>query len=421
MRQLALLVGGVLVLAGSATTTVPYRGTRSAQPPAQTRASAPGAERPIAPPRIAWLAVSERVTSGVGVRADIQHGRAPVAILQRGGAEVGRVSLARSGTEWSGELVAAAGDYQLTVVDGASRSETVGVMARTITCSGGERRLVASEVAPGKLIRVGAEHAIHVPRWYREDQDVAFAVEYLRDGKLAYLVSGHTDDLAQNLGTIEGAYTNAAAMCSHTFGERYVAPELPVGSCEIRVHREGATSVVAHVEVVSSEREIALPFVAMTGPAARAGAARVARVPSCPGWSLMRDLATGDESGYTVCGDRGYSRTGATVPATAAEFRAMMRDPEVAAIRARMAEMLDDKGPHARPDFEYDSSLSPDTNWHRRRAWEKRDSERQFANERTLAERARKHRPALAARVKRFGGPWTADETPAPMPGWPGP
>jgi hypothetical protein len=109
----------------------------------------------------------------------------------------------------SGYLVAEPGDYRLTVSDGAAHA-TIGVMARSVPCFGGERRVLVREVVPGKFVRVGAEPTLEVPRWYREDQDSSFVVEWWRDGKLTYEMTGRTDHLEQHLSNIEGMYTNTS-------------------------------------------------------------------------------------------------------------------------------------------------------------------------------------------------------------------
>jgi hypothetical protein len=321
---------------------------------------------------------------------------------------------------WSATFDATAGDYRVIVTDSGSRA-TSDVMARSVPCVRGERHLVVHEIGPGTLVRVGAEPRLLVPRWHRQDQDFSFVVEWLRDGKLVYEVSGRTDPLERHLTDIEGVHGSASfdEMCAFEPVEEYTAPDLEHGAWEVRVYREGAESLTASFVVESGQREVALPFVPMARPGK--GAARVARVPAYAGRTMIKNVTTGEETGWpSFPGEMAHDRTGAAVAATAAEFRALMRDAEVYEIRKKMDEIISGKEPIDRPDFEYDSEQSPDTNWHRRKEWEKRDSDRQFTSERILASRARaKYRAALLASVKRHGGPWQPEEIPAPMPALP--
>lgn len=422
--RIVLLACGCLLLAASAKPiTLPGGGGAASEPRSRTFVATPeeGGPSPDAKPDVRKVTVTGQAQV-LRVSATIEAGHAPIAVVQRDGTDVARGPLTWSySADWIATFDVTPGDYRVVVTDGGSRA-TADVMVRSIPCARAERHLVVQDIEPGTLVRRGAEPALVIPRWQRQDQEFSYAVEWLRDGKLVFETTGRTDHLQQHVSAIEGMYNDAVLdkMCAFEFGERYRAPKLADGAWEVRVHREGAESVTASF-VVDGGDDIELRFSAMPTP--RKAAALVARIPrACVGAYKLRDLAGGEQSywyGWEGCGVVA-SGTGAAVPVTVAEYRAWMRDAGVFEIREKMAEMIGQEGPVARPDFEYDSEKSPDTNWHRKKAWDNADTGRAFANERITASRARaKHGAALRARVSRFGGDWRPDEIPAPMPSWP--
>jgi hypothetical protein len=424
LRSIALACGVLLLAASARPITLPAGRGAPSEPRARTfpvGAMEEGGPSPDAEPRVSKVTVTGEPWI-LRVSATIGAGRAPIAVVQRDGKEVARGPLTwRYAAEWSATFDATPGDYRVIVTDGGSRA-TTDVMARSIPCARGERHLVVQEIGAGTLVRRGSEPELVIPRWQRQDQEFSYAVEWLRDGKLVFETTGRTDHLQQHVSAIEGMSSSTAfdEMCAYAFGERYRAPKLPDGAWEVRVHRDGAESITASF-VVDGGDDVELRFSAMPTP--RKAVALLARIPrACVGAYKLRDLADGEQSywfGWEGCGVV-PSGTGAAVPVTVAEYRAWMRDAGVFAIRSKMSEMIGQYGPIARPDFEYDSEKSPDTNWNRKKAWDKVDTDRAFANERVLASRARaKHGAALRARVSRFGGEWRPDEIPAPMPNWP--
>jgi hypothetical protein len=426
LRSIALACGVLLLAASARPITLPGGRGAPSEPRARTFVVAPsedeGGPPPDAEPHVQKVTVTGE-PSILRVSATIDAGRAPIAVVQRDGKEVARGPLtSRYAAEWSATFDATPGDYRVIVTDGGSR-ETSDVMARSIPCARGERHLVVQAIGPGTLVRRGSEPALVIPRWQRQDQEYSYVVEWLRDGKLVYETRGRTDHLQKHVSAIQGMHgsTSFDHMCAYSFGEHYTAPKLTEGAWEARVHREGAESVTSSFVVAGRERDIELQFSVMPTP--RKAAALLAGIPrACTGAYKLRDLAGGEQSdwyGWEGCGAV-PSGTGMAVPVTVAEYRALMRDAEVFEIRSKMSEMIGQYGPVARPDFEYDSEKSPDTNWHRHKAWDKVDTDRAFANERILASRARaKHGAALRARVSRYGGDWRPDEIPAPMPNWP--
>jgi hypothetical protein len=346
------------------------------------------------------------------------------------------------------------GDYHLDIVADGRVLATRGVMARTLECAGGKKRLDAhvvraAHVSPGQYARL----FLTVPRWNPNDRDAAYFVEWVQGGKVAFEDRGRHAyfDAAANVAETTRNLEGYDAICSFTFGEDYATPErkdFAEGSeWEVRVHREGQPSIAATFRVQKNEalgdvdfdlafHEIPTPdsvkaiWARIPSACQRRCSAVGGSLPALPGHYRSRLVEDGIftrpqcQEHVPVLPHMAHATTaGASLPIplvfSPEELRAIVRDKQVVALRLALDRAFwddhDDFGID-RPDFEYDPNQGPDANFQRRRAWEAQDFALQKAQEARGQARAAALAPPLARLVAQDGkAPFAGDETPAPQ------
>lgn len=337
-----------------------------------------------------------------------------------------------------------AGDFEIVAEVGAVKVPVESIMSRFVPCALGRRKHVVQRVSPPTLDL--EDHVrLHVPRWVALERDASFIVEWKHDGATRFHTTARDAAFERASNLVEQVLIPSDAffdgVCAFRFGETYEGPSFEEvaahpGRWEVVVHREGVASLAGSFVVAPSARRGSTPIDLARVETPSEITTALGAVPStcwqvCPQASNQVAVPVGEH-------DPGLDRNGrcleksevmhprhtvqggafATVQFDVEEFRAVMRGH--AAIEARVGIHQVRRSGRTDVEFpywEYDDDLSPNANWYARKAYEKQEAIASAQEDRLRASMAAKLVPAFTELVHENGGPFTADEIPAPPAG----
>lgn len=338
-----------------------------------------------------------------------------------------------------------AGDFELVAeVDGV-KVRVDSIMSRVVQCAAGRKKRVVERVSPPTL-HLGDVARLDVPRWVGLERDASFIVEWRHEGRTLFHTTARdtkfesASDIAEEIQTPDDAFFRD--VCAFRFGETYDGPSFAEitahpGEWEVVVHREGVASLAgSFVLSASAKRGTSTPIALTRVDTPSTVTIALGDVPStcwhvCPEASSQVAVPVGEHDPRLDRNERCLApskvmhpphtvRGGdlATVQFGVEEFRADMRGRTTLEARVAIHDIRRNGRTNVEyPFWEYDDDLSPSTNWDARWRYEKQ-SDVAFAQEdRVRAAMAAKLVPAFMKLVHEKGGPFTADEIPAPPAG----